>query len=48
MKEQMQALVFGPLETLAGLLENGEATGEEAAELLRLVVLGCKARVGEE
>lgn len=45
MKEQMQALVFGPLETLAGLLENGEATGEDAAELLRLVLIGAKARL---
>ena len=48
MTDKLQALVFGPLETLAGLLENGEATGEEAAELLRLVVAGCKARLGEE
>ena len=48
--EKMQALCFGPLEALAAMMESSEATGEECAEVLRLALVGLKARMeqGEE
>ena len=43
--DKLQALCFGPLETLAAMMDNSEATAEDCAELLELVLMGIKARV---
>lgn len=43
--DKMQALAWGPLENLAGMMGNSEATAEECADLLRLVVAGVKVRM---
>lgn len=43
--DKLQALCFGPLETLAAMMDNSEATAEDCAELLRLCLAGVKARL---
>lgn len=42
--DKMQALVFNPLHILSQLLEGSEITGDDASELLTLVVAGIEAR----
>lgn len=43
--DKLQALVWGPLETLVAMMESSEVTGEECAEVLRLALVGLKARM---
>lgn len=43
--DKMNALAWEPLYNLAALLESGEISGEQAGELLRLVLAGIKARM---
>ena len=45
--DKMQALVIEPLRNFAALLADGEISGEQAGELLRLVLDGIEARVGD-
>lgn len=47
MEDKLQALCFGPLDALAAMMESSEATADECADLLRLVLMGIKARMGE-
>ena len=46
--EKMQAIVIEPLRNFAALLADGEISGEQAGELLTLVLDGIERRVGEE
>lgn len=45
MKDRVQALVIEPLRNFAALLTDGEISGEQAGELLALLLDGIEARV---
>lgn len=47
-QDKLQALYFGPLENLAGMMDDSDATADECADLLRLVLAGIKVKLGEE
>lgn len=44
-KDKLQALAWEPLYNFAALLESGEISGEQAGELLRLVLVGIEKRM---
>ena len=46
-KDMLQALMMEPLRNFAALLADGEISGEQAGELLRLLLDGIEARVGD-
>ena len=48
MEDRVQALVIEPLRNFAALLADGEISGEQAGELLRLLLDGIEARVEQD
>ncbi len=44
-KDALTALVLEPLHNFASLLESGELPGDQAGELLALLVAGIEARM---